>query len=99
MDQNPESHGSASGEDGISVSDTISPRLGTHIYFARDHLRAAQFMAESCQRREQQCVEDGRAQARLRARSYALAAIMEAVAFLSTPTSTTSIKPSNTGRR
>lgn len=82
MDQHPASQGSASGEDTVSIRDTISVRVGTHIYFARDHLRAAQFMAESCQRREQRCVEDGRTGIDSETRSYALAAIMEAVAFL-----------------
>ena len=63
-------------------SGTLSARVGTHQYFAGEHLDAAKFMADSCQRREQQCEQDGRTGIDLEARSYALAAIVESAAFI-----------------
>jgi hypothetical protein len=57
-------------------------RVGSHQYFAKEHLRAAQFMAESCQRREQQCERDGITGLDRETRYYALAAIVESTAFL-----------------
>lgn len=57
-------------------------RVGTHQYFARVHLDAAKFMAESCQRREKRCEQDDVTGLDIETRSYALAAIVESAAFL-----------------
>ncbi len=57
-------------------------RVGARQYFARGHLDAAKFMAESCQRREQQCEHDNITGLDTETRSYALAAIVESAAFL-----------------
>jgi hypothetical protein len=58
-------------------------RLGMHQYFAADHLGAAKLMAQKCRQREDQCVNaEDPPVIDFEIRSYALAAIMESVAFL-----------------
>lgn len=58
-------------------------RVGSHQYFASDHLGAAKLMAEKCQQREDECLDDEDPPViDFETRAYALAAIMESVAFL-----------------
>ena len=56
-------------------------RLGTHQYFAADHIRSAKLMADKCRHREDECVNDKLPVLDFEIRSYALAAITESVAF------------------
>lgn len=72
MDQNRE----------VQAAPAREVRVGGTQYFARDHLDMAKFMAESCQLREEECVQAGISGRDTATRSYALAALVEAAAFL-----------------
>lgn len=63
-------------------SSKLTAKVGFHQYFAGEHLSAAKFMADSCQRREHQCAQDRRSGIDTEARYYALAAIVESALFL-----------------
>ena len=66
----------------MNAQEDPPPRLGMSQYFAGEHLAAAKFMATSCQVREVKCGQDGITGVDTAARSYALGAIVESVAFL-----------------
>ena len=59
-----------------------SGAAGRHQYFAAEHIRAAKLMAYKCRQREDERLTEELPFVDFEVRSYALAAIMESVAFL-----------------
>jgi hypothetical protein len=67
---------------GLGVTIGLSATVGLPQYFVADHLRAARFMAELCQRRQDDLVKTGTLGIDPEIRSFALAAITESAALL-----------------